>query len=176
MDKLPEYHAEEDIEDCLEVFECGVACSKVKDDRTKIQWCRSMVGSVGRRILKSLYDRASWAAAKEELRKYLGEENPREAAWKKLRRYKGKGKSFGEIVSEVKELAVKMAEEEDVQERLVVEAFLRAFPWPLAKNIRSRRIDSLQGALEEASLMQMLDEEYEGKNRVQALAEQPRSE
>ena len=168
MDKLPEYHAEEDIEDWLEVFECRAACSKVKDDRTKIQWCRSMVGSVGRRILKSLDDRVSWAAAKEELRKYPGEENLREAAWKKLRRYKGKGKSFGEIISEVKELAVKAAEEEDVQERLAVEAFLGAIPWPLAKSIRSRRIDSLQNALEEARLMQMLDEEEEGKGRVQS--------
>ena len=35
---------------------------------------------------------------------------------KSLRRYKSKGKSFGEIVSEVKELTVKAAEEEDVQE------------------------------------------------------------
>ena len=146
----------------------------VKDDRTKIQWCRSVVGSVGRRILKSLDDRISWAAAKEGLRKYLGEENPREAAWKKLRRYKGKGKSFGEIVSEVKELPVKAAEEEDVQERLAVEAFLGAIPWPLAKSIRSRRIDSLQKALKEARLMQILDEEQEGKGRVQALTEEPR--
>ena len=104
MDKLPECQVEEDIEDWLEVFECRAACSKVKDDKIKIQCCRSVVGSVGRRILKSLDDRVSWAATKEELRKYLGEENPREAAWKKLRRYKGTGKSFGEIVSEVREL------------------------------------------------------------------------
>ena len=37
---------------------------------------------MGRCILKSLDDRAGWEEAKEELRKYLGEENPREAAWK----------------------------------------------------------------------------------------------
>ena len=160
MDKLPEYHAE-DIEDWLEVFECQAACSKVKDDKTKIQWRRSVVGSVGRRILKSLDDRVSWATAKEELRRYLREENPREAAWKKLWRYKSKGKSFGEIVSEEKESAVKAAEEEDAQERLAVEAFLGAIPWPLAKSICSRRIDSLQKTLEEARLMQILDEEEE---------------
>ena len=135
-----------------------------------------MVGSVGKTILKSLDDRVSWAAAKVELRKCLREENPREAAWKKLRRYKGKGKSFGEIGSEVKELVVKAAEEEDVQERLAVEAFLWAIPWPLAKSICSRRIDSLQKALEEARLMQMVDEEEEGKGRVQALTKEPRVE
>ena len=84
MYNLPEYQAEEDIEDWLEVLECHAACPKVRGDGTKIQCCRSVVGSVGRRILRSLDDRVSWAAAKEELRNYLGEENPREAAWKKL--------------------------------------------------------------------------------------------
>ena len=74
---------EEDIEEWLEVFECHAACSKIKDDKTKIQWCCSVVGSVGRRILKSLDDRISWAAAKEDFWKYLGEENPRKVVWKK---------------------------------------------------------------------------------------------
>ena len=69
---------------------------------------------------------------------------------------------------------MKAAEEEDVQERLAVEAFLGATPWPLAKSIRSRHIDSMQKALEEARLMQMLGEDEEGKGRVQALREEPR--
>ena len=135
MEKLPEYNVEEDTEDWLEVSECRAACFKVRDEHTKLQWCSSIIGSAGRRILKSLDDRAGWNVAKEALRKYLGKENPREAAWKKLHRYKGKGKSFGEIVSEVKELAVRAAEQEDVQDRLAVEAFLRAIPLPLAKSI-----------------------------------------
>ena len=150
--------------------------SKVRDGRTKLQWCRSVIGSVGRHILKILDERVGWYKAKEELRKYLEEENPREAAWKKLRRYKVKGKCFGEIVSGVKELAIKAAKEEYVQERLAVKAFLGAIPWPLAKSIRSKRIENLQGALEEARLMQMLDEEEEGKKRVQAIAEDPRTD
>ena len=117
---------------------------------------------MGRRILKSLDDRVSWATAKEELRKYLSEEDPREVAWKKLHSYKGKRKSLGEIASEVKDLAMKVAEEEGVQERLAVEAFLGAIPWPLAKRIRSRRINSLEKALAEACLMQLLEEEEAG--------------
>ena len=48
MDKLPESNAEEDIEEWIEVFECRAACSKVKDDKTKIQWCKSVIGNVGR--------------------------------------------------------------------------------------------------------------------------------
>ena len=73
-------------------------------------------------------------------------------------------------------MAVRAAEEEDVQERLAAEAFLGAIPWPLAKTIRSKRINNLQGALEEARLMKMLDEEEDGKKRVQAMAEEPRAD
>ena len=69
-------------------------------------------------------------------------------------------------MSKVKELAVKAAEEEDVQERLAVKAFPGVILWPLAKSIHSRRIDSLQKALEEARLMQMLDEERRRKAKV----------
>ena len=58
MDKLPEFNSEEDIEELIEVFECRAACSKVKDDKIKIQWCRSVIGSVGRRIIKGLPDGA----------------------------------------------------------------------------------------------------------------------
>ena len=41
MDKLPEFNAEEDIEEWIEVLECKAAYSKVKDDKTKIQWCNT---------------------------------------------------------------------------------------------------------------------------------------
>ena len=36
IDKLPEFNAEEDIKDWIEVFKCGAACSKVKDDKTMV--------------------------------------------------------------------------------------------------------------------------------------------
>ena len=49
------------------MFECRAACSKVKDDKSKIQWCRSVIGNVGRRILKGLPDGAQWRQAKAEL-------------------------------------------------------------------------------------------------------------
>ena len=79
MEKLPEFNVDEDIQEWIEVFECRAACSKVKDDKTKIQWSRSVIGNVGRRILKGLPDGAQWRNAKEELRKYLGEYNPKTA-------------------------------------------------------------------------------------------------
>ena len=77
------------------MFECRAACSKVKDDKTKIQWRRSVIGSVGRRIIKWLPDGSQWGQVKSELRKYLGKDNPKSAAWKRLRGYKVKGKCFG---------------------------------------------------------------------------------
>ena len=112
-----------------------------------------------------------WRQAKAELRKYLGEDNPKSAAWKRLRGYKAKGKCFGEIASEVKELAEKAADEEDVRKRLAVEAFLGAIPWQFAREIRVKRIDSLKEALEEAKLRKTLEEEEDSKKRVQAVTE-----
>ena len=171
MDKLPEFNSEKDIEEWIEVFECRAACSKVKDDKTKMQWCRSVIGSVGCRIIKGLPDGAQWGQVKAELRKYLGKDNPKSAALKRLRGYKAKGKCFGEIASEVKELAEKAADEEDVRERLAVEAFFEVIAWHFTLKIKVKRIDSLKEALEEAILHRTLEEEKDIKKRVQAVME-----
>ena len=171
MDKLLEVNSEDDIEEWIKVFECRAACSKVKDDKTRIQWCRS----VDRRIIKGLPDGAQWGQVEAELRKYLGEDNSESAAWKRLRGYKAKGKCFGKIASEVKELAEKAADEDDVRERLAVEAFLGAIPWHFAREIKMKRIDSLKEALEEAKLCRTLEEEEDGRKRVQAVTEDLRS-
>ena len=101
----------------------------------------------------------------------MGEDNPKSAAWKKLRGYKAKGKCFGEVASEVKELAEKAADEEDVREKLAVEAFLGAIPWHFAREIRVKRIDSLKEALKEAKLCKALEDEEDSKKRVQAVTE-----
>ena len=175
MEKLPEFNAVEDIEEWIEVFEYRVACSAVKDDKTKIQWCRSAIGNVGRKILNGLPEGDQWRNAKEKLREYLGEDNPKTTAWNKLRSYKAKGKCFGEVASEIRELAVKAADERDVQERLAVEAFLRAIPGHFAREIRVKRIESLKEVLEEAKLQKILEEEEkEGKKRIQAIIKEPR--
>ena len=121
---------------------------------------------MGRAILKGLPDGAQWRQAKAELIKYLGKDNPKSASWKRLRGYKVKGKCFGEIAIEVKELAEKAADEEDVCERLAVETFLMAIPWPFAPKIKVKRIDSLKEALEEAKLRRTLEEEEDSKKRV----------
>ena len=123
------------------------------------------------RILKGLPDGAQWRQAKAELRKYLGEDNPKSAARKMLRGYKAKGKCFVEIASEVKELEEKATDEEDVRKRLAVETFLGAIPWHFAREIKVKRVDSLKEALEEAKLRQTLEEEEDSRKRVQAITE-----
>ena len=114
---------------------------------------------------------AQWRQTKAELRKYLGEDNPKSAAWKMLRGYKAKGKCFGEIASGVKELAENAANEGDIRERLAVEAFLGAIPLHFAREIRVKRIDSLEEALEEAKLHKTLEEEEDSEKRAQAVTE-----
>ena len=64
MEKLPEFNAEEDIEDWLEIFECRAAGSKITNERTKMRWCWSVIGGVGRCILKGLSEGSSWEEAK----------------------------------------------------------------------------------------------------------------
>ena len=84
MEKLPEFNAEEDIEEWLEIFECRAACAKITNERTKIQCCRSVIGNVGSHILKGLPERGGWSEAKLELRRYLGEGDSCAAAWKRV--------------------------------------------------------------------------------------------
>ena len=65
MEKLPEFNAEEDIEEWLELFEYRVACAKITNEKTIIQWCRSVIGSVGRCILKGLSEGGGWVRQKK---------------------------------------------------------------------------------------------------------------
>ena len=88
-------------------------------------------------------------------------------------RVPGKRECYGEIASEVRELAVKAADEEDVRERLAVEAFLGAIPWHFAKEIRMKKIENLEEALEEAKTRKTIEEEEEGrKKKVHTAAEE----
>ena len=68
-------------------------------------------------------------------------------------------------------MAEKAAYEEDVRERLAVEAFLGAIPWQFASEIIVKRIDSLKEALEEAKLCKMLEDEEDSKKIVQVVTE-----
>ena len=95
MEKLPEFNAEEDIEEWLEVFECRAACVKIMSERTKIQWCRSVIGSVGRRILRDLPEGSGWTEAKEELRRFLVRGIPVQVCGRRFEGTKQEGSATG---------------------------------------------------------------------------------
>ena len=70
-------------------------------------------------------------------------------------------------------MSVRAADEEDVRKQLAVEAFLGAIPWPFAKEIRMKKIENLEEALEEARTRRAIEEEEEGrKKKIHAAAEE----
>ena len=69
-------------------------------------------------------------------------------------------------------MAVKAADEEGVRERLAVEAFLGAIPWPFAKEVRMKRIENLEEAVEEARTWRAIEDEEGRKKKIHATAEE----
>ena len=109
--------------------------------------------------MRNLEGNVTWDDAKAELRRFLGEQDTRAIAWNKLKQYKASGKSLGEIASDVLNLARMAANEVDVRQRLATEAFIEAIPWRYAMEIRKKRIDNVEAALQEVKLLQMTEEE-----------------
>ena len=164
MEKVEEFRVgSESIEDWLDGFEARLEALEIRENRKKGKWCRAVIGSVGRGILKNLDPALAWNDVKAELKRYLGEEDERTAAWRNLRHYRAEGKSLGEIAADVLGHARSAATEEDVQQRLAVEAFLEAIPWRIAKELRRKRLDTLKKALEEAKFIMAINEEEEKK-------------
>ena len=165
MEKLQEFTPDsQSVEDWLEEFEARADCLNIVSNDKKVKWCKSVIGGVGRKILKNLPPGANWNDVKQELRRFLGEEDSRTQAWRKLKQYKAEGKSLGEIASDVLNMANQAAGEDDVRQRLAMEAFLEAIPWKIAREIKKKKIDTVEEGLKEVKLLQMLEEE-ENKRR-----------
>ena len=160
MEKLEEFNPDQQsLEDWIEGFEARAACTGNVQEARKVQWCRSVIGRVGRKILRNLDDNVTWEDAKTELRRFLGEHDARLVAWKKLKHYDASGKSFGEIASDVRNLAILAVNGIDVRQRLATETFIEAIPWRYALEIRKKRIESVEEALQEVKLLQMIEEQ-----------------
>ena len=81
MEKLEEFNPDQQsLEDWIEAFEARAACTGNIQSARKVQWCRSVIGSVGRKILRNLEGNVSWEDAKAELRRFLGEQDTRAIA------------------------------------------------------------------------------------------------
>ena len=51
MEKLEEFNPDQQsLEDWIEAFEARAACTGNVQGARKVQWCRSVIGSVGRKI------------------------------------------------------------------------------------------------------------------------------
>ena len=162
MEKLGELDTDsQSVEDWLESFEARADCLGIHQVDRKLKWCKSVIGGVGRKILKNLPPRASWDDAKQELKRFLGEEDSQTVAWRKIRRYKAEGKSLGEIASDVLGLANLAAGEAEVPQKLAVDAFLEAVPWKYSLELKKKKVDSVEEALQEMKLLKLLEEEEE---------------
>ena len=172
MEKLGELDTDsQSVEDWLESFEARADCLGIHQTDRKIKWCKSVIGGVGRKILKNLPPRASWEDATQELRRFLGEEDSHSVAWRKLRRYKAEGKPLGEIASDVLGLASLAAGEVHVRQKLAVDAFLEAVPWKYSIELKKKKVDSVEEALQEMKLLKLLEEEEED-HRSKTLVQQ----
>ena len=168
MEKINEFKVEVDtIDDWLDEFDARLVAVNIRDNAKKVNWCRAVIGSAGRGVLKNVDPNLTWDQVKAELRRYLGEEDNRAAAWRRLKYYKAADKSLGEIAADLLGHAKAAATEEDVQQRLAVDAFLEAIPWKVAREVKKKKPDTLKKALEEAKFLGVLDEEEQKKKKLE---------
>ena len=151
------------IDDWLGEFEAKLELENIRTADRKIRWCRATIGCTGRSILQELDPNATWEQAKEQLQKFLGESDSRDSAWRRLRNYKPGNKSLGEVAAEITRLTRKAADDQDVRERLGVEAFLQALPARIAKELKKKRLNTVMKVLEEAKCLAMQDAEGDHK-------------
>ena len=154
------------MDDWLESFEARAECLGITNLKKKIAWCKSVIGRAGRKILRNLQVGASWADAKQELKRFLGEEDSRAKAWKKLQHYNDDGKSLGEIASDVIDLAKEASGETYVINRLALEAFIGVLPWKYAAGIRKKGIETVEAALKEVKLLKNIEDEEQRRTHT----------
>ena len=87
-----------------------------------------------------------------------------------MKYYKAAEKSLGEIAADLLGYAKAVATEEDVQQRLAVDAFLEAIPWKVAREVKKKKPDTLKKALEEAKFLGVLEEEEQKKKELEVNA------
>ena len=72
MEKLGEFDPDtQSVEDWLEGFEARADCLNINQGERKVKWCKSVIGGVGRKILKNIAPGSTWDEAKKELRRFF---------------------------------------------------------------------------------------------------------
>ena len=73
------------IEEWLEGFEAITEALDIRVEARKIRWIKATIGPVGRGVLQNLAPNVTWDQVKRELRRFLGHEDSRTAAWRNLK-------------------------------------------------------------------------------------------
>ena len=158
---------EETIESWLDAFEARLLCHNINACDRKRNWCQALVGEAGRSIIRRLPPRATWDEIKQKLSNVLGETNPKDQAFDTLLNYKSSSKGLGELATEVIAKAIKATEDTEVQNRLVLKAFIKAVPEAIGKELRRKHLRTVREALiEERFLQRVEEEENGGKGKV----------
>ena len=136
---------EETIEAWLKSFEIRLLCHNITAADRKHNWCRSLVGEAGNRVIEELPQAATWPEIKEELCSVLGENDPMGRAFENLLNYKPKDKDLGEMATDIMAKAAIATSDTDLQTQLGSRYFSRLCPETLARScvacilIRSRK-------------------------------------
>ena len=177
MDKVEEFAGgEESIEDWLDGLEAKMEAVDIRGDVRKIKWCKARIGSTGLQVLKGIEPINSWDQAKTELKRYFGDDDAMDTAWRNLEYYHSDSKSLGEIAAEVAKYARKASREEYTQQRLALRAFINAVPKNIGNKLREKRITTLKKALEEAKYLQTLQEEKDRNRPINTVEIRPPKE
>ena len=175
MEKFGEFRSDEEgIESWLEKFETRLLCHDVIQADKKKQWCQALVGEAGRRIIHDLGARASWDQIKRELIHVLGESNPVERSLGKLLSYKPGNRGPGEVAADVLVLARKATDDQPLQQRLAVKAFIAAMPDKVRPQLKRHHFDTVKQALDEARFLIDVEEEEDKDRQVLKVTEGPK--
>ena len=96
---------DESIEDWLDRLEAKMEVLDIRTERKKIQWCKARIRSIGLQVLKGIDPINSWEQAKAELKRYFGDDDAIDTAWRNIEFYHSGSKSLGEIAAEVSKYA-----------------------------------------------------------------------
>ena len=143
----------------LRASKYDLLCNNITAAASKRNWCRSLVGEAGNSIIEKLPQAATWTEIKEELCSVLGDSNPKKRTFEILCNYKPKGKSLGEMATDITAKAAIATYDTDLQTQLGLKAFLQVVPRNIGRELRRQHLDSVKEALDEARFLQSVEKD-----------------
>lgn len=158
MDRITPYDPiEGDIGDWLQRFELWATLEK-KEEATKAGWCRLLIGSKVQSTLRLVKDDATYAELRQVLATQLGDSRPLETASRRLSGLVKGDLSCRELARQADHLAQAAfaGAPSSIIERQALEAFLRALPVKLRREVQRVEKTTLMEACREAERQEEL--------------------